>query len=200
MQALAHPVFDTQRIFRTVLEAMSRPARPRPFPVFPKSLPEPFSPVLAGIALTLCDGETPVWLSPCLRRDDVLAWLRFQCGCPFVEEPEKATFALVCCPSELPPLSAFAQGLPAYPDRSATVCLAGLTFGQGLSLRASGPGIPDEAAFACTLPGGFAEQWRTNTTAFPLGVDMLLCSADSVAGLPRTTRLDVSNQENASCM
>ena len=200
MQAFAHPVFDMQRIFRTVLEAMSRPARPRRFPVCPETLPERFSPILAGVALTLCDGEAPVWLSPCLRSEAVSAWLRFHCGCPLVEEPEKAAFALVCRPSELPPLSAFAQGVPAYPDRSATVCLAGLAFGQGLALRASGPGIPGEAAFACTLPGGFAEQWRANTMSFPLGVDMLLCSADSVAGLPRTTRLDVLNQENTACM
>lgn len=200
MQAFAQPVFDAQRIFRTVLEVLSRPAQPRRFPVFPESLPEFFSPVLAGVALSLCDGETPVWLSPCLRRDVVQAWLRFHCGCPVVESPEKAAFALACCPSDLPPLSAFAQGVPAYPDRSATVCLAGLAFGQGKPFRASGPGIRGGTAFACTLPDGFAAQWRANNASFPLGVDMLLCSADSIAGLPRTTRLDVPAQENEPCM
>ena len=127
-------------------------------------------------------------------------WLRFHCGCPIVEEADKAAFALVADASELPPLSAFAQGVPAYPDRSATVLLAGLAFDAGTRFRGSGPGICGESTFTCTLPEDFAERWRENTSGFPLGVDMLLCGADGVAGLPRTTRLERLPQESASCM
>ena len=150
--------------------------------------------------MTLCDGESPLWLSPGLRKDGTTAWLRFHCGCPIVEEADKAAFALVADVAELPPLSAFAQGVPAYPDRSATVLLAGLAFDAGTRFRASGPGICGETAFTCTLPEDFAEWWRENTSGFPLGVDMLLCGADGVAGLPRTTRLERLPQESASCM
>ena len=102
--------------------------------------------------------------------------------------------------AELPPLSAFAQGVPAYPDRSATVLLAGLAFDAGTRFRGSGPGICGERTFTCTLPEDFAERWRENTSGFPLGVDMLLCGTDGVAGLPRTTHLERLPQESASCM
>ena len=125
MLAFSQPVFDMQRVFRVVLDAMSRPARLCRLPVFPQSVPDGLSPVLAALALTLCDGESPLWLSPGLRKDETTTWLRFHCGCPIVEEADKAAFALVADASELPPLSAFAQGVPAYPDRSATVLLAG---------------------------------------------------------------------------
>ena len=157
-------------------------------------------PVEGITGLTLCDGESPLWLSPGLRKDETTTWLRFHCGCPIVEEADKAAFALVADASELPPLSAFAQGVPAYPDRSATVLLAGLAFDAGTRFRGSGPGICGESTFTCTLPEDFAERWRENTSGFPLGVDMLLCGADGVAGLPRTTRLERLPQESASCM
>ena len=200
MPAFSQPVFDMQRVFRVVLDAMSRPARLCRLPVFPQSVPDGLSPVLADLALTLCDGESPLWLSPGLRKDETTTWLRFHCGCPIVEEADKAAFALVADASELPPLSAFAQGVPAYADRSATVLLAGLAFDAGTRLRGSGPGICGESTFTCTLPEDFAERWRENTSGFPLGVDMLLCGADGVAGLPRTTRLERLPQESASCM
>lgn len=200
MLAFSQPVFDMQRVFRAVLEAMSRPARFCRLPVFPQSVPDGLPPALADLALALCDSETPLWLSPSLRREDIKGWLRFHCGCPIVEEQGKASFALVADASELPPLSGFAQGVISYPDRSATILLAGLAFDAGTRFRASGPGICGEHVFTCTLPEHFAEAWRENTSGFPLGVDMLLCGTDGVAGLPRTTRLERLPQESASCM
>ena len=169
MPAFSQPVFDMQRVFRVVLNAMSRPVRLCRLPVFPQSVPDGLSPVLADLALTLCDGESPLWLSPGLRKEETTTWLRFHCGGP-------------------------------YPDRSATVLLAGLAFDAGTRFRGSGPGICGESTFTCTLPEDFAERWRENTSGFPLGVDMLLCGADGVAGLPRTTRLERLPQESASCM
>ena len=62
-------------------------------------------PVEGITGLTLCDGESPLWLSPGLRKDETTTWLRFHCGCPIVEEADKAAFALVADASELPPLS-----------------------------------------------------------------------------------------------
>ena len=123
MPAFSQPVFDMQRVFRVVLDAMSRPARLCRLPVFPQSVPDGLSPVLADLALTLCDGESPLWLSPGLRKDETTTWLRFHCGCPIVEEADKAAFALVADASELPPLSAFAQGVPPTPTVPQPSCL-----------------------------------------------------------------------------
>ena len=76
MLAFSQPVFDMQRVFRVVLDAMSRPARLCRLPVFPQSVPDGLSPVLADLALTLCDGESPLWLSPGLRKDETTAAVR----------------------------------------------------------------------------------------------------------------------------
>ena len=170
MLAFSQPVFDMQRVFRVVLDAMSRPARLCRLPVFPQSVPDGLSPVLADLALTLCDGESPLWLSPGLRKDETTTWLRFHCGCPIVEEADKAAFALVADASELPPLSAFAQGVPAYPDRSATVLLAGLAFDAGTRFRGSGPGIcgkvPSPARCPKILRSGGARIRRASRSAW----------------------------------
>lgn len=128
MPAFSQPVFDMQRVFRVVLDAMSRPARLCRLPVFPQSVPDGLSPVLADLALTLCDGESPLWLSPGLRKDETTTWLRFHCGCPIVEEADKAAFALVADASELPPLVRFRAGrsrLP-RPFRNRLACRSGL--------------------------------------------------------------------------
>lgn len=170
MPAFSQPVFDMQRVFRVVLDAMSRPARLCRLPVFPQSVPDGLSPVLADLALTLCDGESPLWLSPGLRKDETTTWLRFHCGCPIVEEADKAAFALVADASELPPLSAFAQGVPAYPDRSATVLLAGLAFDAGTRFRGSGPAsagkVPSPARCPKILRSGGARIRRASRSAW----------------------------------
>ncbi|MFR5647263.1 MAG: phosphonate C-P lyase system protein PhnH [Bilophila wadsworthia] len=198
MPAFSQPVFDMQRVFRVVLDAMSRPARLCRLPVFPQSVPDGLSPVLAALALTLCDGESPLWLSPGLRKDETTTWLRFHCGCPIVEEADKAAFALVADASELPPLSAFAQGVPAYPDRSATVLLAGLAFDAGTRFRGSGPGICGESTFTCTLPEDL-RSGGAKSSGFPRRGHAAV-QRRRRGGLPRTTRLERLPQESASCM
>lgn len=102
--------------------------------------------------------------------------------------------------SELPPLSAFAQGVPAYPDRSATVLLAGLAFDAGTRFRGSGPRHLRGKYLHLHVARRFCGAVAREYVGFPLGVDMLLCGADGVAGLPRTTRLERLPQESASCM
>lgn len=169
-------------------------------PVFPQSVPDGLSPVLADLALTLCDGESPLWLSPgrgrMKRQRGSVSTAAARSSKRRTRRPSRWWRTLPNCR----PWSAFAQGVPAYPDRSATVLLAGLAFDAGTRFRGSGPGICGESTFTCTLPEDFAERWRENTSGFPLGVDMLLCGADGVAGLPRTTRLERLPQESASCM
>jgi alpha-D-ribose 1-methylphosphonate 5-triphosphate synthase subunit PhnH len=61
---------------------------------------------------------------------------------------------------------------------------------------ARGPGIGGAAALAAPwAPDGFADAWRRNTGLFPRGVDLLLVDSDTVAAVPRTTRLTAADQE-----
>jgi alpha-D-ribose 1-methylphosphonate 5-triphosphate synthase subunit PhnH len=185
------PVHDAQGVFRAVLDALARPgtvqavsARLDP--------PPPLTPELAAIALALTDRDTPVWLDPLLAAaPEVAAYLRFHTGAPLTDDPAAASFALVRDANNCPPLSAFAQGIPAYPDTSTTLVIAFDALEAGTGLRLSGPGIRGTADLALApMPPGWPGAWRENHAGFPLGVDRLLTAPGRVAGLPRSTRVE----------
>jgi len=187
---LVDPVLDSQRIFRGVLDAMSSPGRV--VTVAPKDPPLP--PLNAGslaICLALVDLETPMWLDAAARTAEVMAHLRFHCGCRIVDEPAQARFALVADAMEMPALDRFDAGSDEYPDRSATVIVQTRTLTTGAGRRLAGPGIESEAWLeAGGLAAGFWPDFRANRERFPRGVDVLLTSGGSVAALPRTTRVE----------
>jgi len=185
----ADPVFDSQRVFRRVLDAMSEPGRvitveaPPPGPV-------PLQPATVAIALALLDLETPLWLDGASRTPETVAYLRFHCGCPIVDEPGRAGFAIIADPDQMPQLDAFDAGTDEDPDRSATVIVQAGTLGAGRGTRLSGPGIAQDAWLdAAGLPARFWEGLRTNHGRFPRGVDVVLTAGASLAALPRTTRV-----------
>jgi len=145
---------------------------------------------LASIVLTLCDADTPVWLSDSLRIAPVEAFIAFHTGAPFVREPGKAAFAFAASVGELPALRDFNLGTQEYPDRSTTIVLAvpALSGGNGIVLR--GPGV--NGHFHCSpegLPEDFVPQWAANRELFPRGIDLLLVADGQVMGLPRSTRI-----------
>jgi alpha-D-ribose 1-methylphosphonate 5-triphosphate synthase subunit PhnH len=185
----ADPVFEAQRTFRAVMAAVARPGTAYDL-VEGLKPPAPMTPELAALALTLLDQETAVWLDATLAAaPDVAAFLRFHAGSPIVVDPAAAAFALIADPLAMPPLTAFAQGTDAYPDRSATLIVQVESF-TGAALTLSGPGICGTAEFAASpLPAGFAAQLAANRALFPRGVDLMLCAPGQVAALPRSVRL-----------
>ena len=94
LPGLADPVLDSQRIFRSVLEAVAHPGRVVAL-AGPAETPEPLHRAAAAVCLALVDMETPLWLDAVARTAEVLDGLRFHCGCPIVEEPRSARFALI---------------------------------------------------------------------------------------------------------
>jgi alpha-D-ribose 1-methylphosphonate 5-triphosphate synthase subunit PhnH len=186
----ANPVFDSQAIFRAVMDAMARPgttqlARAEAQP------PQPLSPIAAAIALTLCDNDTPLWLDPALRQTAAVAsWLGFHTGAPLADTPADAHFAIIADPASLIALENFAQGTQEYPDRSTTLILQVASLSSGDRLVLEGPGIDGSATFApAPLPRHFVEQWKQNRARFPRGVDLVLAAPEGIACLPRTTRI-----------
>jgi alpha-D-ribose 1-methylphosphonate 5-triphosphate synthase subunit PhnH len=108
-----------------------------------------------------------------------------------VETPASADFGLVASGADLPSLSDFEAGSESYPDRSATLVVqcAALTAAGGWTL--TGPGIRERARLSAEGIGStFASQWAANRAGFPCGVDVFFASADALAALPRTTRLE----------
>lgn len=189
LPGLVDPVEDAQRIFRVLLMALSRPGTAQELPALPQA-PSPLYPATGGVVQTLIDFETTLWLQTPTK--ELSAWLRFHCSVPLVATPENAAFAVIDRPLEMPPLSAFCQGLPEYPDRSAMVILQVNGFAAD-GLRLTGPGIENEQRIGIQgLPTGFWRAWRTSQALAPLGVDLLFVTGDHVLGLPRSTHVETT--------
>jgi alpha-D-ribose 1-methylphosphonate 5-triphosphate synthase subunit PhnH len=184
------PVFEAQRAFRAVMDALARPGTIHPLPVGLEP-PAPLTPEVAAIALALADQEAPLWLdAPLAAAEGVAAFLRFHTGAAIVAEPADAAFALVCDPLASPPLETFAQGTQEYPDRSASLVLGVSRLANAPGLRLAGPGILEHAMLdVAPLPPSFAAQWARNHALFPRGVDLVLAGPGCVGALPRTTEL-----------
>jgi alpha-D-ribose 1-methylphosphonate 5-triphosphate synthase subunit PhnH len=187
LAAFAHPVFDSQRNFRELLQAMARPAAPRIVPV-PAAAPAPILPATMAVLLTLCDADTALWLQQ--PNDEVALHLRFHAGVRLVQEPADADFALITEPSSMPPLTRFAHGDLRYPDRSATLIVQVDGFSENDGRRFTGPGIRDVEQLAIEgLPAAFWQQRAAMRAQLPLGVDLIFISGERMVALPRTTRV-----------
>jgi len=185
----AEPVLQSQRTFRSVLDAVAHPGRVVDIDdrIEP---PRPLHAAAAAIALTLVDFETPLWLDGSVAAD-ARDWLRFHTGAVIVDRPAAAAFALVADPARLPVLHSFARGSDERPEHSATLIIQvdGLRSHEGY--RLTGPGIAGEARLGVAgMPEAFWDALSENHAQFPRGVDVLLTAGASLAALPRTTRVD----------
>lgn len=182
-------VLSAQRTFRSMLDAMARPGH-APAVNVDLEAPAGLSPAMAALALTLFDHDTPVWRDDALNGEAVAHWLRFHTGAPLTGDPEQAAFALIGDPARLDDFSRFSLGTSDYPDRSTTLILQVATLDAGAPLVLRGPGIKGEASFAPDpLPKDFIALFEANHALFPRGVDLVFCAGESIAALPRTTRV-----------
>ncbi len=190
MSAIASAALRSQAGFRNLMQALAQPgtlfsvdALPRPAPAIGNAA--------ATAILTLCDFETPLHLARSLAADTSLAdWIRFETGAPIVHEPARAAFAIADPSEDVISLDGYAQGTADYPDRSTTVILLCGALDSGALLTLSGPGIRTTQAFRPDpWPEALGRQWLENRQRFPLGVDLVLCSGDKLAALPRSTRI-----------
>jgi alpha-D-ribose 1-methylphosphonate 5-triphosphate synthase subunit PhnH len=189
----AEPVFDSQAVFRAVMDAMARPGTLQTVSLQIKP-PQGFGLAQGAIALTLCDQEVGVWLSSSLAKASVGAWIGFHTGATMVDAKSECQFAFVEAGMARLTFSAFPLGTQDYPDRSATLVLelAALTGGPELVLQ--GPGIRDQAMIAPVgLPEGFLLHWQDSHQQFPRGVDLILTAGRDLICLPRS--VTISNRE-----
>ncbi|MFE3835847.1 phosphonate C-P lyase system protein PhnH [Pseudogemmobacter sonorensis] len=177
----AEPAQQSARAFRALLDAMARPGRIQR--VEGAAPPVPVS-VAAGVALlVLTDPTTPLHLAGGADRPELRDWIAFHTGAPLVGA-EKARFALGDWQA-LSPVSRFAIGDPAWPDRSATLIVETDRL-EPAGGRLTGPGIRDEAFLSLPETAAF----QVNRALFPLGFDIFLTCGDRLAALPRSTRVE----------
>ncbi|MEW6122733.1 MAG: phosphonate C-P lyase system protein PhnH [Pseudomonadota bacterium] len=188
-RGFADPPRCSQQAFRALMDAMARPGIPRALDAR-LAPPAPLTPELAALALTVLDYETAVWLDPQLAGEPAVAdFLRFHTSARLVEQPGDAQFALIADSAALPAFSLFAQGEPAYPDRSATLLVSVAAFTDG-PLTLAGPGLPSPVGFgARPLPDDLGRRLADNRALFPLGIDLVLAAPGAIAALPRSIRV-----------
>lgn len=172
---LWHAAFQ-QRVYRVLLEAFSYPGRTLPLP------PGANPPVLALTATLVDAGVTLADPDGLLRGDD-----RSRLGA-CMGRPEKAHFIVTDgarAPSFAPSL-----GTLDAPDLGATLVLQVASLREGRRLDLAGPGIARAASLSVWgLHPAWIDTRSDWNSAFPLGVDWLLCDDRHVAALPRTTRI-----------
>jgi alpha-D-ribose 1-methylphosphonate 5-triphosphate synthase subunit PhnH len=190
LPGLAAPTLDSQRTFRSVLEAISRPGWIVDVPAVLQA-PPPLHPATAAVCLTLLDYDTPLWLDDASARPDVVEWLKFYCSMPLVAEPGAAQFALVADAARMPGLEAFDAGTAEHPERSATLIVQVQALIGGTGRRLAGPGIAGEVRLdVAGVPTLFWAWASDNHARFPRGVDVFLSAGRVIAALPRSTRVE----------
>jgi len=184
-----NPVHQSQNAFRVIMDCMARPGTIGQFQAG-SNPPAPMNLAQSVVALSLCDHDTPIWLSHNLATSPIAKWLAFHTGASVTDDRSNARFAFVDGATSLPPFAVFAKGTQDYPDRSTTVVveIEGLEGGPKMTL--AGPGILGTAIFAPRgLPAPFGALWAENRALFPRGVDLILTSGDQLVCLPRSVRI-----------
>lgn len=184
-----NPVHHSQQVFRQVLTALSEPGTRQNLPV--SEAPEGIHIAAYQICLALLDAETPLWIAPSLKTSALVSALRFHCGCPLVDEPGRAEFALTT-PDFDGDLTLFAQGSHEYPDRSTTLIVQVESLDAPGDWTLRGPGIDGIRRVGIA---GLDPRWprmlADNLGRFPCGVDLLFTAGTGLMGLPRTTQVEV---------
>lgn len=190
LPGFADPVNSSQRVFKSVLTAMSFPGRVVELRDLVPA-PAPMSADLTAVVLALADMDTPLWLDAAGQSSSRLTdFLSFHTGAPLVSSPSDASFGVVTDPSALPPLDHFPQGSDEEPDKSATVIIQVNGFDNGPVWTLTGPGIDGERDVQIDgLPESFAQDCQANHHRFPKGVDIVLVQGGQIVALPRTTWL-----------
>jgi alpha-D-ribose 1-methylphosphonate 5-triphosphate synthase subunit PhnH len=185
----ADPVLNAQRVFKMLMDAMARPGTLRTVDT-KIAPPSPLGFAAGAIALTLCDHDTPVWLSVGLAGSSMPQWLGFHTGAELTQERIDARFAFLESGAGLSSLNQFATGTQEYPDRSTTLVLEIAALQGGKELALSGPGIDGVATIAPVgLPETFLRIWNDNRALFPRGADLILTAGRQFLCLPRTTKI-----------
>lgn len=185
------PVFQSQSVFRTLMDCMARPGTIGTLAAGVEP-PQPLGAAAGALALTLCDHDTAVYLTPGLAKSAVPQWLVFHTGATVTDDRQTGRFVFIEKGASLPGFSLFAQGTQEYPDRSATLVVEADALEGGRTLVLSGPGIDGERTIAPDgLPGMFPALWSENRQCFPRGIDLILVANDRVMCLPRTTTIRI---------
>jgi alpha-D-ribose 1-methylphosphonate 5-triphosphate synthase subunit PhnH len=180
-------VFDSQKVFRLILEAMSNPARIVDISEYAAKLPGG-NPAFLAVAMTLLDNE--VSFNACgndaLSREIASLTLAGKDGI------ESADFVFVSYPADIKnAIENMKCGALSDPHKSATAIIRNAD-GPEDRVKLSGPGIDGHAAVYVTQTAKYAVVLRdAQNYEYPQGIDMLFVSDNGeLFAIPRLTRME----------
>ena len=191
-------IFDSQILFRSIFDGMSRPGKINTLKSVSIAPPEGITRAAALVAFSLLNDDVSVMLAE--PSEAVADYLRGNTG---VRESsvDTADFIIGTADSTLALIEHSKEGEPLYPEKSATFILmvnaqSSEPVSGGVALSLSGPGIEGSKKIFIS---GISEKWlkelAEKNCEFPLGVDVILASEAGddclVSCLPRTTRVEV---------
>ncbi|MBB3178164.1 phosphonate C-P lyase system protein PhnH [Variovorax sp. Sphag1AA] len=202
--AWEHPVHGAQQTFRVLLAAMSHPGRVYSLPpaaiagVQPPSVSDGHAMSIAATVslLTLLDAESSVHFAGPQDASALAGYFRFHCGVRTVSLDQSQFAYGRGSHVDGESCERMQQGSDTAPQDGATLVLDvdGLAMhaqkGEVQVLRARGPGVQTQSVLS--VRGSLPALWRWRAQqgdAFPRGIDLLLCSGDHVAAIPRSTLL-----------
>ena len=182
-------VFDSQQVFRLVLEAMSAPGTPVEIGIYADKLYGDH-PACLALALTLLDNEVSfhAFGTPELT-EEVHALTLASVNCA-----ESADFIFVCNPDQLKQMIESAKcGTLSDPQKSATVIIENVGT-PTCRLTLTGPGIDGKKEIWVTeLIHDTIRLRDAQNYEYPQGIDLLFLSqAGELVAVPRLTRMEVA--------
>jgi alpha-D-ribose 1-methylphosphonate 5-triphosphate synthase subunit PhnH len=193
-------VFDSQAIFRTVLDAMARPGTVATLPAADDRCPLADYRPLAAVARALLDHEVGFAVAPGDDEAGELARYLVAATGSRPVAPGEADYAIARAPLPRGLLTSLKRGTLTFPDEGATLLVLTPDFARpdaGPVATLTGPGIP--GARTVRLAGLTAQdlaERRVANAEFPRGIDLLLIDPlGRVSCLPRTTGVRIENEE-----
>ena len=191
-------IFDSQILFRSIFDGMSRPGKINQLSAVGITPPEAITRAAALVAFSLLNDDVSVMLAEPSER--VADYLR---GNTAVRESsvDSADFIIGNADTTLSLIEQSKEGEPLYPEKSATFILmvddmSTEPVTRGMALSLSGPGIDGTKKI---FVSGISEKWlkerAEKNCEFPLGIDVIMtCEKGDdcfVSCLPRTTQVEV---------
>ncbi|MDR1579768.1 MAG: phosphonate C-P lyase system protein PhnH [Synergistaceae bacterium] len=180
-------VFDSQKVFRLILEAVSNPARVVDMSEYAAKL-SGSHPAFLAVAMTLLDNE--VSFNTC--ENDALSDEIASLTLARKDEIESADFVFVSYPDDLEnAIEKIKCGTLADPHKSATVVIRNED-GPAGRMKLSGPGIDGHTAVRATQMVKYAVMLRdAQHYEYPRGIDLLFLSDNGeMFAVPRLTRTE----------
>jgi alpha-D-ribose 1-methylphosphonate 5-triphosphate synthase subunit PhnH len=191
-------VYDSQRVFNSLMMSMAFPGTIHTFTQIFLSIPDRELHYILQPLLTLLDLDTSfaIYSGNKKLEQDVAAYVRINTQCP-QKDLTNADFILCLEPELGKRFSELKTGTLTQPDHSARIfylvdTITSMSSNGGRDLILSGPGINGtKVVYLSGIPGREIREWKKNRDHYPLGIDIYLVSrTGEIIGIPRSVRIE----------